>query len=254
MKKELTHMAHSLGITIDYLSETESTNNLARAPHYGEGDVILAEEQSGGRGQRGNHWESQPGCNLTFSLILTPTFLTVDQQFYLSKAVALAVADTLERFGINGSIKWPNDLYIGAKKTAGILIENDLMGPLIARSVVGIGLNVNQTQFSSGLPNPTSMGVECGSSLDRFEVFHTLYEALAKRYNALKEGQTKELDTAYLARLYQLNEERNYREGKTGEPFRGTIRSVRPSGELEVEHSSDGRLRRYLFKEIEYTH
>lgn len=120
--------------------------------------------QSRGRGQRGNSWSSSAGANLTFSVVLCPGFLETAQQFYLSKAVSLAVCDTVESFGVRPQVKWPNDIYIDGRKVAGILIENDLAGNFLSRSVVGIGINVNQTEFDPALPNPTSLAVAAAGS------------------------------------------------------------------------------------------
>ena len=165
--------------------------------------------------------------------------------------MALAVADTLEACGVPARIKWPNDIYAGDRKAVGMLIENDLSNGYIARSIVGIGINVNQTEFDPSLPNPTSLALERGGSLDRGAVFETFYRKLSHRYAMLERGEESSLAHDYMERLYGLGERRTYLDGRSGERFEGVIRRVWPSGELEVEHS-DGSVRRYLFKEIEY--
>ena len=129
MKEILAQFARQAGVTIDILEQTDSTNNRAAESRYGAGDVVIAERQEAGRGQRGNSWSSTPGENLTFSVVLRPDFLPAERQFRISKAVALAVADTIAEAGLRPAIKWPNDIYIGDRKVTGILIENDLMGP-----------------------------------------------------------------------------------------------------------------------------
>lgn len=130
------------------------------APH---GLVVAAREQTAGRGQRGNTWECEPGSNLSFSIVLRPGDLHAARQFCISEAVALAVAETVEeelrRNGVDDPVyvKWPNDIYVGDRKICGILIENTITGTHIDKSIVGIGLNVNQREFHSDAPNPVSI-------------------------------------------------------------------------------------------------
>ena len=118
---------------IYHIAETTSTNDLAREERYGHGDVICAERQTAGRGQRGHTWTSPEGVNLLFSVVLCPTFLPAGEQFLLSQAVALALVDTLGTCGIDARIKWTNDIYAGDRKLVGILIEHHLAGGRPAR-------------------------------------------------------------------------------------------------------------------------
>ena len=147
--------------TKEHLAETDSTNTylqqLDADRHLPEGYIAYTDTQRAGRGQRGNSWESQPGKNLTFSLLLRPEHIPANQQFLLSQAVSLAATDVLNRYASGFSIKWPNDIYWEDKKIAGILIENVLSGSTFARSIVGIGLNINQERFISDAPNPVSL-------------------------------------------------------------------------------------------------
>lgn len=251
-ERQLKAFAEQVGFTLEYLDETTSTNDVARDPRYDAGAVVIAERQSCGRGQRGNSWSSPAGRNLTFSLVLCPGFLKAEQQFYLSKAVSLAVCDTIESLGIGSQVKWPNDIYIAGRKAVGILIENDLSGNYLARSVVGIGINVNQTEFDPALPNPVSLAVATGRQLDRTAIFRTFYERMSFRYGQLQHQEYAAMDADYVARLYRLDEEHPFVDGRTKTPFRGTICGVLPTGELQVRHG-DGRIRHYLFKEIEYS-
>ena len=121
-----------------------------------------------------------------------------------------------------------------------------------ARSVVGIGINVNQTEFDPALPNPTSLAVAAGRKLDRAEVFRLFYEKMSFRYGQLQQQRYAAMDTDYAARLYRLGETHSFVDGRTKVRFEGTICGVLPTGELEVRHR-DGQMHRYLFKEIEYT-
>ena len=227
-----------------------STNDEAVAPHYVEGDVIVAERQSAGRGQRGHKWESRTGENLTLSAVLEPVFLNPSFQFLISEAVALAVCDMLDGYGIGARIKWTNDIYVGDKKLAGILIEHKLQGAALARTVVGIGLNVNQMEFSSELPNPISMAQAAGRDFDREKILQDLTRSLMARYTQLREGQGEELQRDYHARLYRLGEEHCYAL-PDGSRFRGTIRGVEPTGALRIENEHGEQLS-FLFKEVEF--
>ena len=132
---------------IHRIEETTSTNDDARDAKYRHGDIVWAERQTAGRGQRGHKWSSAEGLNLTFSLVLEPRFLPAGEQFLLNEAVALALTDTFAQFGIAARIKWTNDIYVNARKICGMLLEHNLDGTRLARTVAGIGLNVNQERF-----------------------------------------------------------------------------------------------------------
>lgn len=250
-KLELEQFARQVGFTLAYFDELNSTNDTARNLQYDAGAVILAERQLNGRGQRGNSWSSTPGENLTFSLILCPDFLRADRQFYLSKAVALALTDTLESLGLETRIKWPNDIYLHGEKVAGILIENDMAGSYLTRSIAGIGLNVNQIEFDPTLPNPTSLALALGHTTDRADLFKRFYHHMSLRFGQLAQEHYQSLDADYIGKLYRFGEEHPFVDGKSGIPFHGTICGVLPTGELQVKHTN-GEVRLYLFKEIEY--
>ena len=227
-----------------------STNDEAVKPAYREGDIIIAESQTAGRGQRGHTWESAEKQNLTFTLVLEPAFLAPEKQFLLSEAVALGLVDTLAEFGIGAQIKWTNDIYVGDRKICGVLIEHDLRGANLARTIVGIGLNVNQVEFDPALPNPISMQQIAGHEFDREEVLQTLSRKIMARYDHLAEGDSEGLQRDYHALIYRRDEAHTYRL-PDGTPFEGTIRRVEADGTLIVEHS-DGSEHGYLFKQIEF--
>ena len=227
-----------------------SSNDEACKPQYVEGDIILAQRQTAGRGQRGHTWESREGENLTFSLLLEPLFLSPSEQFLISECVALGVCDALMHYGIEAQIKWTNDIYIGDRKLAGILIEHKLQGSALARTVAGIGLNVNQKAFSDDLPNPISMAQATGREFDREEVLQTVATSLMARYKQLREGGAKELQADYHQRLYRLGQEHCYAL-PDGSRFRGIIRGVEPTGALRIENER-GELLSFLFKEVEF--
>lgn len=228
-----------------------STNDQARNPIYKEGDVVIAERQTAGRGQRGHSWESAEGENLTFSLILEPKFLPVNEQFLLSEVLALGLVDTLAEYGIEARIKWTNDIYVGDRKIVGMLIENSLGGGCLARTIAGIGLNVNQEVFDPSLPNPTSMALIAGEKFDREEVLARLHHNIMSLYELLRSGQKDTLQSRYRSTMYRLGEKHPYLLAD-GTVFEGIIRGVRPSGELQIEESNDGSLHEFLFKQVEF--
>ena len=151
------------------IEETTSTNDNAKLPEYGHDDIIWAERQTAGRGQRGHTWISRAEESLTFSHILTPTFLPVAEQFRLVELVALALTDSFDEFGIDTRVKWTNDIYVGDRKMVGILIEHSYSGPTLARTILGTGINVNQTEFDPALPNPISMAQAAGRRFENDE-------------------------------------------------------------------------------------
>ena len=228
-----------------------STNDEARNPLYREGDIIIAERQTAGRGQRGHTWESAEGKNLTFSLILEPKFLPINEQFLLSEVLALGLVDTLAEYGIEAKIKWTNDIYVGDKKIVGMLIENSLGGGCLARTIAGIGLNINQESFDPSLPNPTSMLLLTGRKFDREELLSRLQHNILTLYEALRRGEKEMLQHRYRSTMYRLNEKHPYAL-PDGTIFEGLIRGVKPSGELIIEDPADGSRHEYLFKQVEF--
>lgn len=235
---------------IHHIEETTSTNDDAKRPEYHHGDVIWAEHQTAGRGQRGHSWTSPEGKNLTFSLVLEPTFLPVEEQFLLSEAVALALTDTFASLGIDARIKWTNDIYVGDKKLVGILIEHNYSGQTLTRTIAGIGINVNQTAFDPALPNPISMAVATGRTFDRQQVLETFLEQVAVRFAQLESGEKELLQRDYREQMYALCEMRPFRF-PDGTPTLAAIQGVKPSGELILLHD-DGARKEYLFREIEF--
>lgn len=227
-----------------------STNDEAAKPDYREGDLVVAESQTKGRGQRGHSWESAQGQNLTFSLVLEPLFLPPERQFLLSEVVALSVVDALAAYGIVARIKWTNDIYVGDKKIAGILIEHKLQGPSLARTVVGVGLNINQMEFSDELPNPISMRQVRNFDFEREQVLERLHYCLMQRYEQLRRGEEQTLQEDYHEKLYRLGALQWF-VLPSGRKFRGTILGVRDTGALCVEDEKRQR-QEYLFKEIEF--
>lgn len=227
-----------------------STNDEGRDPRYRHGDLILAERQTAGRGQRGHVWVSPAGENLTFTLVVEPTFLPARDQFLLSEVAALALCDCFETFGIATRIKWTNDIYHADQKLVGILIEHFYSGMQLRRTLIGIGINVNQLQFDPSLPNPTSMRLIAGRLFDREEVLATFEEAFRVRYAQLEAGERRPIEQTYARQLYQLGLKQRFRL-PDGTLFDAVIEGVRSGGELILRHDDQSR-HEYRFKEVEF--
>lgn len=235
---------------IYHIDQTTSTNDEARGQQYGHMDIIWAEHQTAGRGQRGHVWHSVEGENLTFSVVLTPRFLPIVEQFLLSEVVALALVDTLADYGVECRIKWTNDIYAGDRKIVGVLIEHSLSVEHIERTIVGVGINVNQELFPAYLPNPTSMAKERGQHFERRAVLECFVEHLDVWYRRLEAGDKEHVAAHYRQRMYRLDEWHSYAL-PSGERIDAAIRGVRASGELRLEHR-DGHCEEYAFKEVEF--
>lgn len=227
-----------------------STNDTAREKCYSHGDVIVARCQTAGRGQRGNSWSSEEGRNLMLSVVLQPSFLEAGRQFSLLQCAALAVADMLALYGLDPRIKWTNDIYIGDRKIVGILMEQSVRGGFLERCVVGIGINVNQRTFEEWVPNPTSMVLETGEESDLREVLGRLCEALGRRYGQLCSGEFETVSADYHRIMYRLGRKSRF-VLPDGGSVSGTVRGVRPTGELVVEFE-DGKVDDFLFGDIRF--
>lgn len=224
----------------DSLESTNKYCELLDLSTVGEFTVVCAMEQTAGIGQRGNVWHSAPGKNLTFSLVLKPCFLPFEQQYMLTKAVSLGVADCLLSLLPEGhavSIKWPNDIYIGRRKVCGILISNHVSGSSLSSSVVGIGLNVNQTEFPEWIPNPVSLKQVTGREEALEPLLRNVVECIAFRYGQLQDGSegVQKLDKEYLSKLLFRGEKRLYL--LRGERVEATIVDVNRFGHLDLAGS-----------------
>lgn len=242
-----------IGSLIHRHEKVSSTNTLAAAllkdSNPPEGTVITASYQETGRGQPGNSWESEPGKNLLMSVILYPEMVRPADQFIISRMVSLAVYDLVAARTRAARIKWPNDIYAGNDKIAGILIENSIMGPTLSSSVAGIGLNVNQTVFISAAPNPVSLKQITGETNDLQAIAGELISLLDKRYGMVIRGEGSVLEREYHEALYRAGEWHRYSD-ISGE-FEGLIERVMPDGMLLVRRR-DGSSHEYAFREIDY--
>ena len=234
------------------LESVPSTNSYVseRIPELDNLSVVTARCQSEGRGQRGNRWIAEPGENLTFSVLLKfpPQRIEARQQMRLTALATVALRDCLrEDYGIPAVIKWPNDLYVHDRKICGMLIENGLTGRWITHSILGIGLNVNQTEWDPSLLNPTSMRRLTGQTYELDDVFTHFLDRLWGRLIDLTE---ESLWQDYATGLYRLGERHEWSDA-AGRHFYGTIKGVRKDGRLELL-CDDGTTRLFAFKEIQY--
>lgn len=190
-----------------WLDEVPSTNSWLkeRCGDLSMPVAVACRRQSAGRGQRGNSWESEPGKNITLSLLFAPPeTLKVSEQFRISEAVALAVVDFLAGRGVAANVKWPNDIYVGERKICGILIENSLLGSRLISSVAGIGLNLNQREFLSDAPNPVSLLQLTGTEANVEESVEELLALLWQRLSQLSTPESRQtLHDHYLSNLWR---------------------------------------------------
>jgi BirA family biotin operon repressor/biotin-[acetyl-CoA-carboxylase] ligase len=225
-----------------HIEETDSTNRWLKA--HGEGTmVVVADYQTAGKGCGTNSWESERGKNLTFSMLIHPTDIPASQQFRITEVVSVALCEVLEQYIGDVSIKWPNDIYMGDKKICGVLIENRLQGNVIVDSIIGIGLNVNQTEFVSDAPNPVSLRQLLGREIDREALLHDFLETL----ETVSSSETTY--SAYRNKLFRMGKQAVFSD-ETGR-FEGTIQDVETDGRLLIKDLS-GQARRYAFKEVQF--
>lgn len=240
-----------LGKNLVFVPECHSTNSLAlqlsQQASTSEGTLVITENQTAGRGQRGNSWETEPGMNLTFTVVFRPGFLSVSDQFYLNIITSLAVQDYLKtQIAEAVLIKWPNDILVGGKKICGILIENQIQGNRFSGVVVGVGLNINQQNFT--VDTATSLSLQTLRSFDLQKELENLLLLLETRYLQLKSGKFADLKRNYLSHLYRLNEPHTF--VVDGNTLEGVITGIDEVGRLTVK--TDYGVRAFGVKEIGY--
>lgn len=227
--------------TNDYLKE------LAHKEVLEEGTVIFTPSQTGGKGQRGNAWESEAGKNIACSILLYPSFLSIQRYFLLSEAISLGVKETLDAYVDGITVKWPNDVYHDERKIAGILIENELMGNRHSLSVAGIGININQEHFLSPAMNPISLKQITGCDYDTEMLLKKLIQNILYRYERLKEGDTDSLIRMYHEALYRKTGLHRYEDNEG--IFYARIDQVSDDGLLHLITDKNEE-RSYAFKNV----
>ncbi|MFA7274923.1 MAG: biotin--[acetyl-CoA-carboxylase] ligase [Crocinitomicaceae bacterium] len=240
-----------LGTTKLRLPTVDSTNNYAanllKEQLLGHGTVILADEQTNGRGQRGSVWQSEPGKNLQFSLVIFPDQFAIADQRYLNSFVSLSLVEFLKKLGLAAKIKWPNDILVNSKKIAGILIENQLKSDRIHSSIVGVGFNVNQLNFNN--LNATSLAVEMHRDFLLNEVLDSLLHQMNSTYDLLKSNRFSDLDEAYFQNLWGYRELKKFQDQHG--IFEGTIQGISPEGLLLIDVENEFQ-RSYDIKELTF--
>lgn len=242
-----------MGQKLIYVPECHSTNSmlseLAAGSDLPEGTVVVTDHQTNGRGQRGNSWQSAKGQNLTLSIFLKPKFLEIKDQFQLSMAISLGVSACLKDLvSMIVSLKWPNDVFIGERKVGGILIENQTQGVALTGSIIGIGLNINQSNYA--VPNAGALIDFTGKFTDLNWVFERLMGTLEASYLDLRSGNAAGIRKKYLESLYQFNQPVSFESA--GEQFIGIISDVDEYGRLCVQ--TGGATRKFSLQEIRMLH
>ena len=213
--------------------------------------VVVTDNQIKGRGQQGSIWESEAGKNLIFSVFVDFKSLNISDKKYLNYAVSLAVFEVLQQENIPGiTIKWPNDILSAKKKIAGILIENSLKGPKISSSVIGIGLNVNQTSFSSSLEKASSLKIISSRTFDLEKLLIEMVTSLKSKIVLLNLKAFESIETSYLNVLYKKNIPTMFKDSNDV-LFMGIILGISKDGKLQVE-LEDETFKEFGFKEISF--
>jgi BirA family biotin operon repressor/biotin-[acetyl-CoA-carboxylase] ligase len=234
-----------------FFEELDSTNSYAQLliakSNPCEGTAISADFQSQGRGQYGRIWTGDKGKNIFTTIIIKPSFIKPADQFLINQAITLAVCDVCkDAVQQDVAIKWPNDIYINDRKVCGILIQYTISGNTLQYGIIGIGMNINQKEFSPDLPNPTSLAIEGAAAFDLIEIRKKLFSAFELRYEQLKKGRTGSIKKEYQSRLYRINEKALFNYGD--KPLEGVIRGVDDTGKLLL--SVDNVIQSYNLNEL----
>lgn len=218
-----------------------------------EGTIVLTDNQEQGKGQQGAKWESKPGKNLTFSIILHPRFLKPTEQFLLNEAISIGICEFIRNISqMDAYIKWPNDILVDNHKIAGILIENSLRGDKINSTIVGIGININQIIFSKESGNPISLKQLTRKYFDLVDCLKSICSYIEVHYLELKNIRKRaSLDSKYLELLWNYNQKVKYFEGEIEKS--GTINGITPEGKLKIR-DGEGIIHTYNNKEIRFVY
>jgi BirA family biotin operon repressor/biotin-[acetyl-CoA-carboxylase] ligase len=235
------------------LTSTESTNEFAKSIVIPQSEdyvtLILTEEQTAGRGQRGNVWVSEKGKNFTGSFCFSPKCFGIENRFYISKMASLAAIATLNSYKAGFQIKWPNDIYFSGKKIGGILIETTLSGAEISSVTAGVGININQEFFSDHLPLAVSLKMIIKQEVTIDDFTNKFLNTFISYYIMLQENKFFEIDKLYFSKLYLLNIWSKFKDRQR--IFNGRIRGTNNDGTLIVQTEA-GNFKNYDIKEIEF--
>ncbi len=234
------------------LDATDSTNaylkGLMLVQNLEDFTVVVAKKQLNGRGQMGTTWESEPGKNLTFSILKSKINLSTHNQFVLSICVSLAIYNALHKLQIPKlRVKWPNDIMSGNCKICGILIENTLIGDTIDSSVIGIGLNVNQIVFNN-LPNVSSLKLLLGKTVNLEELLRNIISDLQGVFQQQQKEAQINLYKRYESVMFKRHKPATFKY-TSGELFTGYIQGVSKSGQLRILIEDD-IIKEFSLKEV----
>lgn len=221
-------------------SSNRAMNDYLKNNSLAEFSAFYCDYQTAGKGMSDNVWESEDGANLLCSILLYPHKLAAENQFYISKLIALAVLYSLRDLAPEYSgftIKWPNDIYAGEKKIAGILIENSFMGNKIQYSICGIGLNLNQKVFSDRIPNPVSLFHLNAKEYNPNDVLTKIQSELCALSEKIKFKQYNEIDLQYHSNILKFNEVAEFEDNKGR--FRAKIIGTNTYGFLIIQKEDD---------------
>ena len=235
------------------VEETDSTNNwiIRHEENLSGVTLVYCVNQTSGRGQRGNTWESEPGKNITASIIFHPDNFPACQQFVISEAVALSIVDFLASMDVRAKVKWPNDIYVEDKKICGILVEHKILGSEISRTIAGFGININQTRFISEAPNPISVKIITGEEHDIDNAVKSLASFLEKYLNSLSFDNSR-IHEDFLSKLWRKDDVfYPFFDRKKNMRINARIKNVAKDGRL-ILIDDGGNERDYVFKEVEF--
>jgi BirA family transcriptional regulator, biotin operon repressor / biotin---[acetyl-CoA-carboxylase] ligase len=238
---------------IIYLDETASTNlylqKLIDIQSPETGTAVATFRQTDGRGQKGNVWISEPDCNISYSLYFKPEFLPAKNQFMVSQITALTVKKLLDEYAKGFSIKWPNDIYHNDQKIVGILIESQLDGSMVNHMIIGVGINVNQTNFPKQITNPVSLSQLTHTTYDLKELTEKLHHLLNQELGKMNTENGEEIQRYYLNNLYRRDGFHPF-HSEAGD-FIAKTRGISSQGCLILENE-EGKVTEYAFKEVQY--
>jgi BirA family transcriptional regulator, biotin operon repressor / biotin---[acetyl-CoA-carboxylase] ligase len=233
-----------------HLDTVDSTNlhasDLLSGKKLSEPTVIISDYQSKGKGQGGNTWESGASQNLLFSIVVFPPKIKVKEQFYFSKIAAISISEMLSKHLSSNLIKWPNDILVNKLKISGILIENTLKSEFLGSTVIGIGINVNQTDFS--VP-ATSFKKETGKEFDRMKLLNDFLDVFHYWYEILVSRDFAQIDMEYYKKLYGFQQWLKFSWG--GVEFEAFIEGVEVDGYLVLK-ARDNKIFKFGFREVEF--
>lgn len=239
-----------IGRKIIFKESLDSTNNYAanllKEGVLVDGTVIVSGEQTAGKGQRNAQWHAEPYKNIIFTCFVKYVNLSVDSQDAITHFVSLAISDFLKEKNVMAQIKWPNDILVGNAKISGVLIENQLKSHQCLSSIIGIGINVNQTTFGDW--NATSMKNQTGLNYDIQELVFSLIEKLQNRFQQIQSYDFNSLKNEYLDSMWLKDQESEF-EDQNGR-FTGTILGTDERGRLLVKRNEG--VQSYDLKQIQF--